>query len=117
LSKLFHSKEFGEIQIERFAHLVALGIVRRTEDGIGLANGMLRLLSETGNGAPSDCQAIAAVDCQSLETSDRKKQIVSFITNHDQVPHSATPCTGRCTIFRLSRQVLPMAVAPRTKRL
>jgi ATP-dependent DNA helicase RecG len=77
LSKLFSGKEIDRTTPEQFAHLTELGIVKQTEGGIEFANGLLTI--------SSDCQAIVASDWQSLETDDRKKQIVSFITENNNV--------------------------------
>jgi ATP-dependent DNA helicase RecG len=88
LSKLFHGKELDGIHPEQFDHLAELEIVRQTVNGIEFANGALSILNGKGNGTPSDCQAIAASDWQSLELSDKKKQLIAFIAENDNTTSS-----------------------------
>jgi ATP-dependent DNA helicase RecG len=80
LSVLFHRKGIANIDSSRFNHLSELGVVKRTKRGIELIDGDLTL--------SSDCQATATSDWQSVETSDRKKQILTFISNNDIVKSS-----------------------------
>ncbi|MDR1272268.1 MAG: putative DNA binding domain-containing protein [Clostridiales Family XIII bacterium] len=88
LANLFQDKGIGGIKPAKFDHLVELGIVKRTENSIEFANGGMGLLARSANGKTSDCQAIATSDWQSLETGDRKKQIVAFFTNDEKVTSS-----------------------------
>jgi ATP-dependent DNA helicase RecG len=77
LSKLFSGKDIGKTTPEQFAHLIELGIVKQTESGIEFANGLLAI--------SSDHQAITMRDWGSLEMSDTKKQIISFIAENNKV--------------------------------
>jgi len=72
LSALFHGKGLTDIDSSRFEHLAELEIVRYTERGIEL--------SDSGVTLSSDFQATVA--------SDRKKQILSFISNNDKATSS-----------------------------
>jgi ATP-dependent DNA helicase RecG len=76
LSKLFNGRELDITKPEQFAHLTELGIVKQTANGIEFANGILAI--------SSDRQAIAASDWQALESNDKKKQIISFITDNNK---------------------------------
>jgi ATP-dependent DNA helicase RecG len=80
LSKLFVGNELEHPTPKQFTHLIELGIVKQTESGIEFANGILAI--------SSDRQAIAASDWQSLETDDKKKQIISFISENNKVTSS-----------------------------
>ena len=80
LSALFLNKNLGNIDPARFKHLAELEIVKYTERGFEWANGGVTL--------SSDCQANISVDWQSLETSDRKKQILAFISSNDRATSS-----------------------------
>ena len=80
LSALFHGKGLTDIDSSRFEHLAELEIVRYTERGIEL--------SDSGLTLSSDFQATVTSDWQSLEASDRKKQILSFISNNDKATSS-----------------------------
>ena len=80
LSALFLGKGLDDIDPARFAHLAELDIVKYTERGIELQNSDITL--------SSDCQATVSSDCQSLEMSDRKKQILTFISSADKATSS-----------------------------
>jgi ATP-dependent DNA helicase RecG len=88
LMNLFQSKDSGNINPEKFEHLIELGIIKRTETGLEFTNGVMSLLTERLHGKSSDCQAIATVDEQSLEKGNRKKQILAFFSNADKVTSS-----------------------------
>jgi predicted HTH transcriptional regulator len=99
LTNLFQGKDLGNIKPEKFEHLIELEIIKRTEIGFEFTNGVMSFLTESFTGKssdcqaiakrlPSDCQAIATVDWQSLEKDDRKKQILAFFSNEDKVTSS-----------------------------
>ena len=80
LSALFTGKGLAEIDLSRFEHLAELEIVKYTEHGIELIDSGITL--------SSDSQAIVLSDWQSLGASDRKKQVIAFISNNDKVTSS-----------------------------
>lgn len=88
LMNVFQGKDLDGIKPEKFEHLIELEIVKRTETGFEFANGAMSFLTESLNGKSSDCQAIATVDWQSLEKSDRKKQILAIFSNEDKITSS-----------------------------
>lgn len=98
LASLFTSKGLDNIDITKYEHLVELGILEITKDGIEFLNNnktiSIKTQSElnrksndcqsTVNQLPIDCQSTAAVDKQSIDIFDRKKQILTFITEHNK---------------------------------
>ena len=80
LASLFRKKGTESIEPSRFKHLAELEIVRLTERGIELINDDTIL--------PIDYQSTATDDWQSIDTGDRKKQILAFIANNDKVTTS-----------------------------
>ena len=69
LSKLFNNKKPNGIQSERFTHLVELGIIEQTADGIKLVNG----------------ESLSVAN-RSLSTAstDRKQAIINFLKSNGQ---------------------------------
>jgi predicted HTH transcriptional regulator len=80
LASLFRKKGTESIEPSRFKHLAELEIVKFTERGIELINNDTIL--------PIDYQSTATDDWQSIDTGDRKKQILAFIVNNDKVTTS-----------------------------
>ena len=83
LSTLFSKKGFSDIHPSKFEHLIELGIVKQTEHGIELANGDLVFAIDSIVVSPSEFQSTVASGWQALETSDRKKQIITFIADNE----------------------------------
>jgi ATP-dependent DNA helicase RecG len=81
LSKLFTGSELERTTLKQFTHLIELGIVKQTESGIEFANGILAISSDH-QAITSDHQAI---DWRTLETDDKKQQIISFIAESNKV--------------------------------
>jgi ATP-dependent DNA helicase RecG len=80
LGSLFNRNGNGRINKIQFEHLAELEIVRLTEQGIELIDGSFTLSSDSQANIPSDCQ--------SLEASGRKKQILEFISNNEKATSS-----------------------------
>jgi len=99
LASIFREEDLRGIPLERFEHLIELEIVKLSDQGIEPANGGIILTiggqsavsrrsidnQSTANRLPIDCQSIATVDKQSINTSDRKKQILTLIGEHNKV--------------------------------
>ena len=88
LVSLFTQKGLDRIDITKFEHLVELEIVRITKGGIELIDGDIELsidCQSTTNRLPIDCQSTVKISKQSIETGDRKKQILIFMAEHDKV--------------------------------
>jgi hypothetical protein len=69
LSTLFADRNPDDMKLERFAHLVQLGIVEKTPNGIKLANG------ETLSVANRSLSVVA---------TDRKNAVIEFLKNSGQ---------------------------------
>ena len=83
LSTLFNRKSFADIQPPKFEHLIELGIIKHTEQGLELVKGDIIFTINDIVASPSEYQANVASGWQALETSDRKKQIVAFIADNE----------------------------------
>ena len=80
LSVIFQEKGFTDIQSSQFEHLTELGIVKQTELGIELVGEDLTLLNKQSLEQAIDKRLTS--DWEAIESSDRKKQILTFISEN-----------------------------------
>jgi predicted transcriptional regulator len=99
LSNVFQGKGIGQTDLERYRHLAELGIVKYTENGIELANG-IRV----------DAQSIIPIDSQSIEAIDRKRLIIDCIAENGKATTSQISQYTGLSTTRV-RQILQRLVA------
>ena len=105
LASLFLRKGNESIDAAQFAHLIELDILRFTEQGIELVNG--------GTIFPIGGQATAKrlpSDCQAIEISDRKKNILAFIAANGKTTSSQLAAITGLTQARI-RSIMQELVA------
>jgi predicted HTH transcriptional regulator len=88
LSLLFQKRDDVNIHPERFANLLKLGIVKKTELGMELVEGKLIVTVNDTSVSPtvssSVPQELATNAWDTLKLSDRQKQILTFISNNEK---------------------------------
>jgi len=102
LSSLFVRNMHERLDYTQFKHLAELEIVHFTENSIDLVN--------DDRAIPIDNQSIAKVDWQSIEASDRKKQIFAYMATNGKVTTSQLAKTTGLTQSRI-RSIMQELVA------
>jgi len=109
LSMLFQGKEDVKLKPAMFKNLLELGIVKKTEFGVELVGGKLAVVIDDTNVSPSVPQALAVNAWHTLETNDRKRQIVMFIANNDKVTSAQLATHTGLTQGRIRKLLIELA--------